>query len=127
MASPIVSSHCNIQHLSYRAADRIEEMENYLCFENHGRPISFIRVGFFILNPASPSLGFLGGLLLSEEVPVGWRGRWVGQFATESLQRCGYWEDLLSLLPFSFILQPTTERVDKNFRIHQEAHLFGRF
>jgi hypothetical protein len=37
-------------------------------------------------NPASPSLGFLGGLRASEEVPEGRRGSWVGQRATESLQ-----------------------------------------
>ena len=37
-------------------------------------------------NPASPSLGFLGGLLLSEEVPEGWWDSWVFQRATESLQ-----------------------------------------
>ena len=36
-------------------------------------------------NPASPSLGFLGGLLRSEEVPEGWWGSWVGQFAAEAL------------------------------------------
>ena len=29
-------------------------------------------------NPASPSLGFLGGLFLSEEVPEGWWGRLLG-------------------------------------------------
>jgi len=37
-------------------------------------------------NPASPSLGFLGGLLCSKEVPEGWWGSWVSQRATESLQ-----------------------------------------
>ena len=36
-------------------------------------------------NPASASLGFLGGLLLSEEFPEGWWGSWVSQRATESL------------------------------------------
>jgi hypothetical protein len=36
-------------------------------------------------NPASPSLGFLGRLLRSEEVPAEWWGSWVSQRATESL------------------------------------------
>jgi len=36
-------------------------------------------------NPASASLGCLGGLLLSEEVPERWWGSWVGQLATELL------------------------------------------
>lgn len=43
-------------------------------------------------NPARPSLGFLGGLLLSEEVPEGWWGSWVEQFALQSLHRWGHWE-----------------------------------
>jgi len=30
------------------------------------------------ITPASPSLGFLGGLFLSEEVPEGWWGRLLG-------------------------------------------------
>ena len=33
--------------------------------------------------PASPSLGFLGGLVRFEVVPEGWWGSWVGQVATE--------------------------------------------
>ena len=37
------------------------------------------------LNPASPSLGFLGVILLFEEVPEGWWGSWVSESATESL------------------------------------------
>jgi hypothetical protein len=41
-------------------------------------------------NPASPSLGFLGGLLLSEEVPEGWWGSWISQRATESLKLIFY-------------------------------------
>jgi hypothetical protein len=36
-------------------------------------------------NPASSSLGFLGGLVWSEELPEEWRGSWVLQKATESL------------------------------------------
>ena len=36
-------------------------------------------------NPASPSLGFLRGLFLSEEVPEGWWGSCLSEFATESL------------------------------------------
>jgi hypothetical protein len=37
-------------------------------------------------NPASPSLGFLRGLLRSEEVPEEWWGSWVSQRATKSLR-----------------------------------------
>jgi hypothetical protein len=36
-------------------------------------------------NPASPSLGFLRGLLRSEEVPEEWWGSWVSKRAKESL------------------------------------------
>jgi hypothetical protein len=36
-------------------------------------------------NPASPSLVFLRGLLLSEEVPEGWSDCQIWQSATESL------------------------------------------
>ena len=36
-------------------------------------------------NPASPSLGFLGGLVRSEEVPEGRWGGWDVRFATKSL------------------------------------------
>ena len=55
-------------------------------------PVLFIGYGFFFaLNPASPISRFSGKVVPSEEVPEGWRGSWVGQFATESLWRCGYW------------------------------------
>jgi hypothetical protein len=35
-------------------------------------------------NPASPSLGFLRGLLRTEWVPEGWWGGWVGQSTTKN-------------------------------------------
>jgi hypothetical protein len=71
-------------------------------------PVLFIGYGFFFaLNPASPISRFSGKVVPSEEVPEGWWGSWVGQTATESLWRCGYWEDVLSLLSFFlFVLTP---------------------
>ena len=46
-------------------------------------------------NPASPSLDFFEGLIQSEEVPEGWRGRWVFQRATASLPTEGVCDDFV--------------------------------
>jgi len=62
-------------------------------------------------NPASPISRYSGEDVLSEEVPEEWWGSWVGQFATESLQRCGYCGILHLSFFFLFVLQPTAERV----------------
>ena len=57
-------------------------------------------------NPAGPSLGFLEGLLRTEEVPEGGWGSWISQRATKSLQSnaelCGDCNDLA--LCFFFFL-----------------------